>query len=509
MAPESHQMNGTQLNITDYGTVIHQIMANMDDMFLALMGSLIVLMQAGFAFLEAGSVRAKNTINILIKNFADLCFGALAFWLVGFALAFGEGNPIFGLTGFAAIGLPASQYTFLFFQVSTAFVLHNPYPKIHLLDRSFHVSNTDFPYTLLASRPSPSNLMRLLFQCTFAATCATIVSGAIAERCHFNGYIIFSCIITGVLYPIATHWCWSQEGWLAQMGFQDFAGSGVVHMSGGASALVGAYILGPRIDRFTNKNSIYISGHSIPLITLGGFILVMGFMAFNAGSQGSISQKGDGEAVGHAVMSTLVSCGTGGAMVLLLYKFFGGGTWSLAKIINGCLSGMVSVAGGCDSYYPWSACLIAALSAPIHLGVSNLLVKLRIDDPVDAVAVHFGSGLLGLLVSPLFRKDGVLATGSSASLNMLMWNALGALVLIAFYLVTSALLFLALDKMGIFRVDPKDEITGLDLIKHSERAYDYDTGSSHGIAILSTRKHPISPLEERQMTDLPTDLGNP
>ncbi|TRY72346.1 hypothetical protein TCAL_08163 [Tigriopus californicus] len=292
LVPESHRFNASSIGEANYEQILGQIMANMDDMFLALMGSIILLMQAGFAFLEAGSVRAKNTTNILIKNFADLCFGSLAFWLVGFAFAFGDGNSVIGLTHFAAINLPESRYTYMF------------------------------------------------FQCTFAATSATIVSGAIAERCHFNGYIIFSCIITGILYPIATHWCWAEGGWLAELGFVDFAGSGVVHMSGGVSALVGAFMLGPRIDRFKNKTSEYINGHSTPLVALGGFILVMGFMAFNAGSQGSISQYGDGEVVGRAVMSTLISCGTGGAMVLFLYKFLGGGTWSLTKIINGCLAGI-------------------------------------------------------------------------------------------------------------------------------------------------------------------------
>eukprot|EP00094_Tigriopus_californicus_P008471 TCALIF_08163-PB protein Name:"Similar to amt-1 Putative ammonium transporter 1 (Caenorhabditis elegans)" AED:0.16 eAED:0.16 QI:0/0.33/0.28/0.85/0.83/0.85/7/44/401 len=344
LVPESHRFNASSIGEANYEQILGQIMANMDDMFLALMGSIILLMQAGFAFLEAGSVRAKNTTNILIKNFADLCFGSLAFWLVGFAFAFGDGNSVIGLTHFAAINLPESRYTYMF------------------------------------------------FQCTFAATSATIVSGAIAERCHFNGYIIFSCIITGILYPIATHWCWAEGGWLAELGFVDFAGSGVVHMSGGVSALVGAFMLGPRIDRFKNKTSEYINGHSTPLVALGGFILVMGFMAFNAGSQGSISQYGDGEVVGRAVMSTLISCGTGGAMVLFLYKFLGGGTWSLTKIINGCLAGMVSVAGGCDGYYPWSAFIVSALSSPLHLTISRVMVKLRIDDPVDAVAVHFGSG---------------------------------------------------------------------------------------------------------------------
>lgn len=177
----------------------------------------------------------ENTCNIIY--ILILISGGLSFWLIGYALAFGKGNAFVGLTGFASVGLPSSLYSAVY------------------------------------------------FQCTFAATCATIVSGAIAERCHFNGYIIFSFVITGIIYPIPTHWCWAEEGWLAQGGFSDFAGSGVIHMGGGICALVGAIILGPRIDRFKGKGTDYISGHSFPLVTLGGFILVMGFMAFNGGSQ--------------------------------------------------------------------------------------------------------------------------------------------------------------------------------------------------------------------------------
>ena len=167
------------------------LLFNMDSLFLIIMGSLIILMQAGFGFLEAGSVRAKNTTNILIKNYADLCFGSMAFWFIGYGLAFGEGNGFIGYTHLFALDLPFQDYAMLF------------------------------------------------FQCTFAATCATIVSGAIAERCNFNGYVIFSIIITGITYPMAAHWCWGPYGWLGQLGFRDFAGSGVVHLSGGVCALVG------------------------------------------------------------------------------------------------------------------------------------------------------------------------------------------------------------------------------------------------------------------------------
>lgn len=402
---------------------------NADDFFLAVMGSLVILMQAGFGFLEAGSVRAKNTTNILIKNYADLCFGGLAFWLVGYAFAFGEGTSFIGFTHFAAFGLSFSSYTYLF------------------------------------------------FQSTFAATCATIVSGAIAERCNFNGYIFFSIIVTGLTYPVATHWCWSPNGWLAVQGFHDFAGSAVVHLAGGTCAFIGAFILGPRIDRFLDKKSTYISGHSIPHVSLGGFILIFGFMAFNGGSQTSISQPGDGAIVGTAIISTLVACGTSGIVVLLIWKVHpsGDGKWSLGKIINGCLAGMVSVCAGCDGYYPWAAALVSAIAGGVYITISLLLVKLKIDDPLDAVAVHAGAGLWGILATPIFRKDGILVTWSEESFQMLMWNAIGALCIITWNTVTSTILFVSLDKADLFRVPAAAELAGLDIIKHNEPAYGFGT----------------------------------
>ena len=258
-------------------------------------------------------------------------------------------------------------------------------------------------------------------------------------------------------------------------------------------------LLGPRIDRFRDEHTTYIAGHSFPLITLGGFILVMGFMAFNGGSQGSISHVGDGESVGRAVVATLVSCASGGATVLMEFKFFGGHTWSLARIVNGCLTGMVSVASGCDGYTPWMACLIAIIAGNLYLFISRLLVKLKIDDPVDAVAVHCGSGLLGLILSPILRQEGVILTGGSKEAwTMLMWNSIGAVCIIFYYLVISAVFFYTLDKAGLFRVDAKAEVVGLDIVKHNEKAYDYGEISKtyasirarlHGHSLFCMRRH--------------------
>lgn len=222
---------------------------NMDAFFLIIMGIVIFLMQCGFAFLEAGAVRSKNTVNILIKNMLDCLIGAVSYWAIGWAVAFGKsGNGFIGTSGFFGVD-----------------VGHENYPK-------------------------------WFFQFVFAATAATIVSGSIAERCTFHAYFVYSLIITGWVYPPVTHWAWDQSGWLFQLDYADFAGSGVVHVLGGTCALVACYFMGPRLGRFTKDGDVIIHplpGHSVPLAGLGGFILLFGFLAFNGGSQAQISNKGE------------------------------------------------------------------------------------------------------------------------------------------------------------------------------------------------------------------------
>jgi len=421
--------NGTWLG--QMNSEVEALKSNLDTFFLIVNGSLIILMQAGFGFLEAGSVRSKNVTNILIKNFADLCFGAGSFICCGYAFAFGEGSPYIGFKYFVTIDLPNDQYAFFF------------------------------------------------FQCTFAATCATIVSGAIAERCNFNGYILFSIILTGVVYPIQTHWAWSGDGWLSGTEFHDFAGSGVVHLAGGVVAFVGAVMLGPRIGRFRQgvkaEDNPAISGHSIPLISLGAFILIFGFFAFNGGSQASISAPGDGGVVAKAVLNTLVACCTAGTVVLFVNKALPGGKWSIVKLINGCLAGMVSICAGCDGYYPWAAALVAAVAGAIYVVMSKLVASIKVDDPLDAVAVHAGAGLWGILAAPIFMETGILYTGSESAMLMLVWNAIAAGAFIVWNTVCAILMFGFLKMLRLFRVDEAHEIEGLDTVKHNEPAYPIDS----------------------------------
>ncbi|CAG5130739.1 unnamed protein product, partial [Candidula unifasciata] len=310
-------------------------------------------MQTGFAFLEAGSVRSKNATNLLIKNLLDAFIAGVAYWTLGFAFAFGEGNGFIGWHYFASSGLPLTKMAFFFFQY------------------------------------------------VFAATAATIVSGALAERCEMAAYFIYSFAITGWIYPVVTHWAWSDEGWLKkgmdydidgkmeQIGYQDFAGSGVVHCIGGTAAFVGALILGPRHGRFhkPSKTTLQVRGHSLPFTALGGFILCFGFLAFNGGSRLTVSHEDDGAIIGLAVVNTCIS-GSTAAIVSLIIRRIGvfGGTWSFLNTLNGALAGMVAVCAGCDSMRPWGAPIVGSIAAIAFNITSWLMCKIKLDDPVDAVA---------------------------------------------------------------------------------------------------------------------------
>merc|ERR1719412_2542214 len=273
-------------------------------------------MQCGFAFLEAGSVRSKNTVNILIKNMLDAFIGGVSYWAIGWGLAYGpNGNPFCGGAQYFNYQMPYDQY-----------------PK-------------------------------WFFQFVFAATAATIVSGAIAERCQFFAYFAYSIIITGWVYPPVSHWGWG-DGFLANSGYYvDFAGSGVVHLLGAGCAIIGCYFMGARRGRFNKKGEpIEMPGHSVPLAGLGGFILIFGFLAFNGGSQTAISSPGDGDVVGLAIVNTILGASTGSMSVLFLTKFLWNktGKWSFLMTLNGALAGMVSLCAGCNVYEPWAALVVGA-----------------------------------------------------------------------------------------------------------------------------------------------------
>lgn len=433
-------------NLTDLIASINQKNDSLNSFFLCTMGIVVYFMQCGFAFLEAGAVRSKNTTNILIKNILDSFIGGIAYYVIGYGLAFGtpNGNPFCGSGNFAMSYLAAEKFSFWFFQF------------------------------------------------VFAATSATIVSGAVAERCDFLAYIAYSFIITGIVYPVVSHWAWDTDiGWLSigikannnslSSKYHDFAGSGVVHVTGGCAAFVAAALLGPRIGRFDEetKKPLEIRGHSVPLASLGGFILFFGFFAFNGGSQLAISNTGDGNAVSLAMVNTILS-GSVAAFSTLLLGRIRGPHWSLLQTINGALAGMVAICAGCNVYYPWGACIVGFFAAISYTCWSMLVLAMKIDDPLDAVAVHYGGGIWGVIaVAFLHRDRGIVMKFDSQSGLDLAMQLIGVLAITAWTGGVSAIIFGILRLLKVFRVPKEHEIKGLDFPKHGEMAYPL-TAYGHG-----------------------------
>ncbi|KAK0396553.1 hypothetical protein QR680_001764 [Steinernema hermaphroditum] len=445
---ELHNLTG---EIEDLKHMIGQMQSDFQEnnnaFFMCSMALIIFLMQCGFAFLEAGAVRSKNTTNILIKNLLDSCIAVIGYWAVGWALAYG----------------PAADKTWgLFFGYSEFFL----------------ANMTNYP--------------RFFFQYVFAATSATIVSGAVAERCEFANYITYCTVISSIIYPILTHWGWSDQGWMRiginsgyiQTSYTDFAGSGVVHLCGGTISFIAAYMMGPRIGRFPKageEESIEIKGHSVPFAALGGFILMFGFLAFNGGSMADIVKPGEGNIVALAMINTIL-CGAFAALTYLLIHYATNGKWTLLLTINACLAGMVASCAGCNNMMPWASSFTGTGAGLMYLGLSELMLKLKIDDPLDAFAVHAGGGFWGLFAVCVIGKDGVaysivdVINGSSRRVVALAfaklgWNMVCALAIIIWSSITMIPVFMILKKLKKLRVPPEIEMKGLDIYKHGEAAY--------------------------------------
>ncbi|MDD3077974.1 MAG: ammonium transporter [Paludibacter sp.] len=387
-------------------------------------GALVFFMQAGFALVEAGFTRSKNTTNILFKNLMDFAIGTLGFWLIGYGIMFGEGNGFFG--------------SFEFF------------------------SKTDHGAAL-----GIPNMAFFFFQLVFAATAATIVSGAMAERTKFVSYLVYSAVITLFIYPISGHWIWG-GGWLSQLAipFHDFAGSTVVHSAGGWLALAGAIVLGPRIGKYKNGKIYAIPGHSITLGALGVFILWLGWFGFNPGSTLGF---GDPELVAHIFVTTN-GAAAAGAVATLITTWIKYGKPGLGMTLNGVLAGLVAITAGCDAVTPGGAIVIGFIAGIIVVFAVEFFDRvLKIDDPVGAVSVHGVNGAFGTLAVGLFAKDGGLFYGGGAGL--LGTQAIGVVSVFAWTFGIGLVLFFALKYTIGLRVSKKEEENGLDYYEHGEKAY--------------------------------------
>ena len=337
----------------------------------------------------------------------------------------------------------------------------------------------------------------------FAAAAATIVSGAVAERAQLGAYLIYSTVITGLIYPVVVHWVWDGNGWASAFntnegddgpllgGQIDFAGSGVVHMTGGVAALAGAFVIGPRMGRFDGGGRtgkpVPIKGHSSVLQVLGTFILWLGWYGFNPGSTLGITPAGYATGAARSVVTTTLSAATGGLTVVALDKLLGSKTWDVSAVCNGILGGLVSITAGCSTVYPWAAVLIGFLGGFVYFGASNLVLKvLKVDDPLDAFAVHGACGFWGclataLLAAPAYAYHGTLDDGCKGGGGVGLFYGEGCLIGVTFATLVaeiawvggmSFLMFFALKMAGLLRVPPEVEEAGMDISKHGGTAYE-------------------------------------
>jgi len=399
---------------------------SLNTVWVLIAAALVFFMQAGFALVEAGFTRSKNTTNILFKNLMDFVIGTIVFWAVGFGLMFGTNNGFIGAFD-------------LFSQ--------NSY-------------RTDMP-----------DLAFLIFQTVFAATAATIVSGAMAERTKFNAYLIYSGVISLVIYPISGHWAWG-GGWLSQLAvpFHDFAGSSVVHLVGGSASLIGAATLGPRIGKYGKNGEVKaIPGHSITLATLGVFVLWIGWFGFNPGSQLAAAGVTNARAISLIFVTTNIAA-AGGALSTMTYIWLKYKKPTLSMTLNGALAGLVAVTAGCDAVSPGGALIIGLMAGIlVVLSVEFFDKVVKIDDPVGAISVHGVNGAFGTLMVGFFSTSQGIFYGQGAGL--LKSQAIGVASIAAWTIGASLILFLGLKYINGLRVEKRIEEEGLDVYEHGESAY--------------------------------------
>jgi ammonium transporter, Amt family len=420
-----------------YGEVLYMnIEMAIDTLWVLLAVMLVFFMNLGFAAVEAGFARSKNTVNILSKNFTVFAVSSLGFLLLGWGLMFGGKNPIVGTQGL--------------------FILSGN------IDESIYTLNANVPFWA-----------KFFFQLVFCGTAATIVSGAVAERVKYISFIVFSFVLTLAVYPIVGHWIWG-GGFLASLGFQDFAGSTVVHSVGGWSALAGIIVLGPRFGKYGEKGQVKpIPGHSMPLATIGLFVLWLGWFGFNPGSTMSMA---DPSAVTHILMTTNTAA-IAGVLTSTAVSWIFLGKPDLGMTINGCLAGLVAVTAGCAYVDVLSSLIIGAIAGIIVVFAVLMFDKLKLDDPVGATSVHLVNGVFGTICVGLFAKEGVtslsLISGLffGGGLSLLGTQLLGILAVAVFVLPASLLIWFLIKKTLGIRVTLAEEISGLDIGEHGNSAY--------------------------------------
>tara|TARA_R110000796_G_scaffold35017_1_gene89948 strand:- start:35719 stop:36999 length:1281 start_codon:yes stop_codon:yes gene_type:complete len=406
---------------------VETINGDMGALWIIIAAILVFFMQAGFTLVEVGFTRSKNAGNIIMKNVMDLCIGSIMFWAVGYGIMYGSDLVLGGF---------------------------------------FRSSPSDQGYFFFTA----TDWYNLFFQTVFCATAATIVSGAIAERTKFSTYLIFSAVMTTLIYPIAGSWYWpfDDDAWLNVAGFIDFAGSSVVHAVGGSAALVAAILVGPRIGKYKDGKVNAIPGHNMMYGALGVLVLWLGWFGFNGGSQ--LAWGGDDTvAVGSVIINTNLAAAAGAiaAMFLTWMRF---GKPDISMTLNGALAGLVGITAGCGAVNAWGALAIGLICGLlVVLSIEFIDKKLKIDDPVGAISVHGVCGFIGTVLVGVFALDGGLAFGGGAKL--LLVQTYGSLSYILWSALASFVVLFTLKKTLGLRVTKDEEMDGLDIHEHDSSAY--------------------------------------
>jgi ammonium transporter, Amt family len=412
---------------------VDPVQINLDNVWILLAAVLVIFMQAGFALVEAGLTRAKSVANIMMKNLIDFCAGAVAFLAVGYAIAFGGdfdgAGKFIGADGF--------------FLGDGAFAYGNLTPTVNFM-----------------------------FQVAFAATAATIVSGAMAERTKFHAYLIYSFVISLFIYPVVVRWQWG-GGWLYQLDtpYHDFAGSSIVHMVGGVTAFWGARALGPRIGKYVGGKPQALLGHNIPYAILGCFILLVGWYGFNPGSELAADS-----AIGLIAVTT-TAAGAMGALTAMATVWIKTGKPDVGMTGNGLLAGLVGITAGCAAVTPQAALIIGAVAGVIVVFAVDFIERvLKVDDPVGAVSVHGVCGAWGVLAVGLFARqdsEGFWSQGLfyGGGADQLVSQVIGLVAIAAWVSVTSIILFAVIKATVGLRVSEEEEIAGLDILEHGSPGY--------------------------------------
>jgi ammonium transporter, Amt family len=445
--------------MSDYAS----LRVGLDTVWVLVAGMLVFWMNAGFALVESGLCRAKNCVNILAKNFIVFALSTVAFWAIGWGLMFGDGTPWFGTSGlFFVSGADNSP------ALGDAYMAMNP----------FSTAKYEGVYGSINWTPTPL-WAKFFFQLVFAGTAATIVSGAVAERIKFGSFIVFSLLLVAFVYPTTGHWIWG-GGYLGSNNFRDFAGSTVVHSVGGWAALAGVIVLGPRLGKFGKDGRVHpIPGHNMTSAALGVLILWLGWFGFNPGSTMAAM---DGAAIAHILVNTNIAAATGSIGALIT-------AWALLKkpdlsmVLNGCLAGLVAITAPCAFVTITSGAIIGLIGGIVVVLAVVMFDKLKLDDPVGALAVHLVNGIWGTLALGLFYHgkaqygDGAIAntvaaldTGLTRGAQFMV-QLKGVAMVGAFVFGISLVLWFAIKAIFGVRVGPEEETEGLDIGEHGNEAY--------------------------------------